>query len=417
VPKLAEKTLLTDKLIKAAQPASGIVWDALVPKLGLLVSPKGQRTFVFVSRFPGSSNPAKRTLGTYPVMSLDAARTEARRWHELLGKGIDPGASAGQATTTDTGPATFATIANAFCDRIAVNKRRGHVTKRRLETLVLPQWGKLPAAEITPRQVNELIRKHVDRDCPGMARDLLTIIRRVFSWAVGTGEFDLTTSPCAFIRPGDIGAKVNKRQRKLTDDELRKFWRAADEEDAEWRCFFQLALLTAVRRSELAGMVWSELDTDDEKVWRIPAARMKMAVDHVVPLTPEMVEIISRRQGRHKAGWEHVLSSSKGRRGLTDFDAAQTRMQKRMGVYDWTLHDLRRTVRTRLSDLPVDSEVAEAILAHSKQGVEAVYNTSEFVWKKRQALNLWEACLLDVVKGKSWAQVLRDRRVMPTEAA
>src|SRR5262249_34701130 len=152
------------------------------------------------------------------------------------------------------------------------------------------------------------------------------------------------------------------------DDEIRKFWKAADEEDAPWRCFFQLAILTGVRRSELSGMVWPELDFD-EKVWRIPASRMKMAADHCVPLTPEMLEIISRRQGRHKTGWEHVLSSSLGKRGLTDFDAAQTRLQKRMGVYDWTLHDLRRTIRTRLSDLPVDSEVAESILAHSRQGV------------------------------------------------
>jgi integrase len=432
MPKHAEKILLTDVKCRNAKTTDGILWDAAVPKMGLLVSPKGQRSFVFVSRFPGSTNPAKRTLGVYPAMSLDAARTEARRWHDLLGKGIDPGAKAAAAGTKD-GPATFAHVAEQFIKRIAVGPdekhplhRRGLVTKRRLEKFVIPYrakddklcFGQRPITEITSLHVNALIRSHVDRKRPGIARNLLSILSSVCNWAIGTGEFGLTISPTHYIKPAALRAVVKKRSRKFDDVELRKFWAAADEQDSCWRSFFQLALLTGCRRGELAGMVWPEINWD-EKTWTIPAARMKMSRDHVVPLTPKMLEHLERlRSNRHKIGWEHVLTSNKakGRRGLTDFNAAQIRLQKKMGVYDWTVHDLRRCIRSRLTELKVVAEVAESVLAHSKGAIEGTYDVSEMTDLKREALYLWEACLMDVIAGKSWKQSRIDRGIIKDEA-
>jgi hypothetical protein len=81
------------------------------------------------------------------------------------------------------------------------------------------------------------------------------------------------------------------------------------------------------------------------------------------------------------------------------------------GVYDWTLHDCRRTLRSRLADLHsavVDSDTAEAILAHGRRGIGANYNGSEFIFKKRVALDMWQDLLLDIVKrNNSWAQALK----------
>jgi integrase len=432
MPKLADKILLTDVKCRNAKPTDGILWDAAVPKLGLLVSPTGKRSFVFVSRFAPGANPVKRTLGVFPLMSLDAARTEARRWHELLGKGIDPGASARQAPTTDAGPYTFAKVAEQFIAQYAVGpdrenplKRRGLVSERRLQNLVIPfqfqaqnetrrvRFGDRLVTEITQAHISPIIQSHVARNCPGMARDLLTIIRSVFSWAIGVGQYGLTSSPCAHISPGKLRAVVNTRQRVLTDAEIVKYWKAADEEDAPWRCFFQLAMLTACRRSELSCMEWPELDLV-ENIWKIPPEKMKMDRGHWVPLSSEMLEIIDRRKGPHKKGWEYVLSSNcaKGRRPLSDFDAAQTRVQERMfamgggdAAFTWTLQDVRRTVRTRLTELNVVHEVAESILAHAKEKLEGTYNVSEYIDQKYDALTLWEDCLMDmVIDGWTWEQ-------------
>src|SRR5215467_13680180 len=85
-------------------------------------------------------------------------------------------------------------------------------------------------------------------------------------------------------------------------------------------------------------------------------------------------------------------------------------MRETMGVKDWVLHDIRRVVLVRMSDFKdVDSETAEAILARAEKGMERVYNESaEFVYKKRAALELWHACLFDVLNGKSRKATLRD---------
>jgi hypothetical protein len=93
---------------------------------------------------------------------------------------------------------------------------------------------------------------------------------------------------------------------------------------------------------------------------------------------------------------------------LKDFPSAPRSMQKGMKSYDWVLHDTRRTIRSRMSDLPVDSEVAESILAHVPRGMEGVYNSSPYVHKKRVALTLWQDLLFDVIGGASWQQALRD---------
>jgi integrase len=305
----------------------------------------------------------------------------------MTAEGRDPAEE--RARTADPGPDVipFAHVAREFINRIAVGPDE-------TRPLSVPKWGKRPIAEITTLDVNVLIKAHVTRGCRGMARDLLTIVRRVFGWAIGTGEFGLTQSPCTYVKPSDIGVE-------FSDSEIRACWNAADEQLSPWRAYFQLASLTGVRRSGLAIMVCNEIDWH-EKAWRIPAQRMKMNEDHCVPLTNQLLKILERLHRRHRVGWKYVMTSSKGRRGLTNFNAAQVKMQKAMGV-DWTLHDCRRVIRL-LAEFPnriCDGEVAESILVHSKRSVKGVYNTAECVEQKRIALETWEVCLLDVAPGKS----------------
>jgi len=139
--------------------------------------------------------------------------------------------------------------------------------------------------------------------------------------------------------------------------------------------------------------------------------------DHVVPITKHMAEILQRMFTRRHPGYQHVLTASNGKRPLSDFGAAIDRMRETTGVKDWVLHDMRRVVLVRISDFKdVVSETAEAILAHAKKGMERVYNEStEFVYKKRAALELWHACLFDVLNGKSWKATLRDHSQIKTE--
>ena len=86
--QMKPKKPLTDRAIRHLQPAPTdkrrIVWDAIVPGLGVRVTEKGVKTFVLVTRYPGSANPAPRSLGIYGGITLEAARTKAREWLGLI---------------------------------------------------------------------------------------------------------------------------------------------------------------------------------------------------------------------------------------------------------------------------------------------------------------------------------------------
>src|SRR3954465_6388967 len=85
---------LTDRVLKALEPASPgtryEIMDTDAPGLGIRVTDKGQRTFILLTRYPGSANPTRRALGEYNVISLEQARQKARHWQDLIRRGIDP---------------------------------------------------------------------------------------------------------------------------------------------------------------------------------------------------------------------------------------------------------------------------------------------------------------------------------------
>src|SRR5262249_48939106 len=91
---MKSKKPLTDRSIQSLKPAPAgkreIVWDALVPGLGVRVTDQGAKSFVLVTRYPGSTNPSPRSLGTYGAISLEVARTRARQWLGSIRNGVDP---------------------------------------------------------------------------------------------------------------------------------------------------------------------------------------------------------------------------------------------------------------------------------------------------------------------------------------
>jgi integrase len=418
-PRASSKTELTDKAIRGFGPSSKIYYDTLVDGFGIRVSPAGRKTFVLVAKYDGR-NYATRRIGHFPQTTLATARQIAKDWRIGIAAGRDPtkGNEPEDPEPSPTAAPTFGEVADAFCKEIASTKRRGAVTERKVKDekghFGFAAWRPRPIAEITSADVSALVRSHVDRGCPSAAHDVFTIARRVFKWSIGAGRYGMTKSPCENLIAGDMRAVVQERDRTLTDGELRAYWAATAEESPPWCAFFRLALLTAVRRRELAGMLWRELDLE-RKIWTVPDARMKTGFDHAVPLTAEMLKIISANK-RCKSG-DHVLTMSFGKKGLTDFDRAQTRVQQRMYSEEefkrlkrddkrWTLHDMRRTVDTRMADLPIEDVVIESILAHAKKGMARRCNKSQYISKKRAALTTWEHYLMRVIAGESWDEMM-----------
>jgi integrase len=234
-----------------------------------------------------------------------------------------------------------------------------------------------------------------------------------FSWVLSEGIRLPEGNPVANTRKRN----EKTRDRVLTDDEIRAVWNACDPSD-DFGAIVRLLMLTGQRREEIAALRYDEINDARPDLMsgqfqiEYPKARTKNGVPHFVPLSDTAKEIIDRfpRNGREYApnlwrakcdGREYLFGSDD--RGFRGSPNAKTRLDKRCGVKDWTLHDLRRTVATRLGDLGVSPHVIEAVLNHvsgHKAGVAGIYNRATYPKERREALNLWAEHLLAIIEGR-----------------
>jgi integrase len=363
------KKPLTDRAIRSLQPTPEgkrrIVWDAIVPGLGIRVTDRGVKTFVLVTRYPGSTSPAPRSLGVYGGITLEAARTKAREWLALIAGGIDPEQHAARKREQ-----TFQAISEQYFLRKAKAHRSRAATEATLARLVYPAFGARPIEAINRSDIVRLLDRIEDERGPVMASQTLNIINRVMNFhASRTDDF---RSP--IVRGMSRGAG-QARSRILDDDELRAIWKAT----ADYPVFgalLRFILLTATRRNEAAHMRWSELNGD--RTWIIPAARYKTNLDHLIPLSALAFSVLPERNG-------DFVFSLNGRNAIGGYGRCKQAIDEASGVSGWVIHDLRRTARSLLSRAGVPSDHAERCLGHVIGGVRGVYDRHEYFDEKARA--------------------------------
>jgi integrase len=178
---------------------------------------------------------------------------------------------------------------------------------------------------------------------------------------------------------------LKARDRILSDDELRSVWSGANRAGVFGR-YLQFLLLTATRRNEAARMTRAELAGD---LWSIPASRMKAGAEHVVPLSAAALDVLPKA-GELIFTVDDVSPIGGFSRLKRDFDLA-------VPLPPWTLHDLRRTVRSLMSRAGVSADVAERCLAHAIGGVRGVYDRHAYLEEKRQAFDALAALVQRIV--------------------
>jgi integrase len=407
---------LTDRLLRSLKPRADHyeITDALVPGLAIRVLSSGQKTFILIARFPGSKNPTRRALGSYGELTLEQARNKARDWLELLRRGIDPRVHEERQRQAELRHQrnTFAAVAEDFIKEKLPGERKGREVERDIRRDFLPAWGRRPIAEVMAQDVRAVVKAAVDRGAPYQAHNLLVLARRLFSWAIDQHVYGLETSPCERLKPKAIIGKKASRTRILDDDEWRAFWRATARLGYPYGPLFRMLALTGQRKSEVAEAHWSEFDLA-RKLWTIPAERMKADAAHVVPLTDDVIAILQSLP-RFRKG-DYVFSTTFGGKPVNGFSKAKERLDRRMlrswralarirgedrrkaEIKPFVIHDIRRTMRTGLSALPVPDLVRELVIAHTKPGLHKVYDQFAYLDEKRQALELWAARLRSIV--------------------
>jgi integrase len=405
-----QKRTLNDRVIRTLKRAAAgtryDVWDALVPGLALRVMPTGKKSFNLVARYPGSKNPVRRSLGQYGELTLEGARTKARHWLELLRKGIDPDAELHRQRELEflRQKNSFDAVAEEFIKRRVSKTRKAAIVERELRREFIQRWSGRPITDITQHDVVAVIDEAVDRGAPYQAHNLLGHVRTLFNWAIARGVYGLDRSPCDRLKPAAVIGAKKARTRILNDAELRALWIAAGSLGYPYGPLFRLLALTGQRKSEVAEARWSEFDLA-KKLWTIPPERMKADAPHVVPLSDPAIEILKSLPRFEKA--DHLFSTSYGVKPVNGFskakDALDRAMIKELKELDlrklepFVIHDIRRTMRTGLSALPVPDLVRELVIAHTKPGLHKVYDQFQYLDEKRHALDHWAARLRDIV--------------------
>jgi integrase len=395
---------LTDRTLKGLKPEDDHYdeWDALVPGLGVRVSPSGRKTFVLAVRFPGSKNPTRRALGTYGELTLEQARTKARKWLALIEQGRDPQVEEERLRAAEQRKRanTFAAVAEDFIKDKLPGERKGGEVERDIRREFLPVLGSRPIADITPFDIVSIVKAAKDRGSPYQAHNLLGTARRLFSWAIDQHAYGLEMSPCDRLKPKSLIGTKAARSRVLDDAELRALWQATETIPYPYGPLFRMLALTGQRKSEVAEARWSEFDLA-RKVWTIPAERMKAEAPHVVALSKEVIDILGSLP-RFERG-NYLFSTTSGTSPVNGFSKGKARVDKAMAavlgreVAPFVIHDIRRTMRTGLSALPVPDLVRELVIAHTKPGSHKVYDQFAYVDEKRHALELWAKRLRDIV--------------------
>ena len=365
--------------------------------MSLRVTSAGHKSFVLIARFPlNPKNPTRRALGNHGQITLEQARRKARDWLALIQKGIDPkieeARQRSEAMRRQTN--TFGAVAAAFLERHAAGLAKARDAHRSIETEFVKRWEMRPVTDILPEECAGAIRAIVKRGSPYQAHNAMGYLRRMFNWAIGTNEFGIASSPVERLSPKDLIGKREARERVLSDAELEAVWRAAGEKGYPFGPLIRLLILTGQRLREVADMAWSEINFD-RTLWTIPAIRMKGHRSHQVPLPPDALALL-RSLPRFTAG-DRVFTTTDGAKSVNGFSKAKLRMDELSGVVGWKFHDLRRTMRTHLSALPVQDLVRELVIAHARPGLHKVYDQHSYQDEKRECLTLWEARLRSVL--------------------
>jgi integrase len=379
-----------------------------VPGLALRISHSGHKSFVLHGRFPLSPTTfTRRSLGEVGALTLERARIKARDWLDLMRRGIDPKTEEERTRTLEVKKQanSFEHVAREYIERHVSNLANYKETARLIEREFIFRWASRPVGDIQPMEVSRAIRVIAKR-APYQAYAAYACIRGLYNWAIGTNEFGLspTSSPVLGSKPKAIIGKAREpRARILTDEELLSVWNASSAVRYPFGSLVQFLILTGQRVREAADMSWPEVNFS-KNLWTIPAHRMKSRRLHEVPLAPDALSLLQSL--KHFNAGDFVFTTTSGLRPISGFSKAKQRIDEISAVSGWRFHDLRRTMRSRISSLPVEDLVRELVIAHAKPGLHQVYDLHTYEAEKRRCLELWEQKLQGIVSAKLPADVI-----------
>jgi hypothetical protein len=423
-----------------------LLWDTEV--MGFFVRARPQGGKYYGVKYRLGRQQRWHTIGRHgSPWTPDQARTAAKKIIGEVADGKDPAEQRRhEQRAAMMADDTVDTVAATFIEKYAKDlksktgeprNRSWRETERIFKKYVAPRLGRRRLKQVGRRDVLDLLDDVKANNGPVMANRVLAALRKLFNWAAERDLIDV--SPIAGIKKPGVEAT---RDRVLRDDEIRVIWRAAKSLGYPIGPLVHILFGTGQRLDQVAGACRSEFD-DGAAVWTIPVVRSKNKEAHEVPLSnlvkaitneipntgdllfPAARIMAKRRKARGAHEAAEVANNGEVARdqelnpisGFSDMkerlDAAiQAGTEEDLQhdgegrsdakpIAHWTFHDIRRTVRTRLSMLGVSTEIAERVIGHLPGGVRRVYDRHEYREEKRAALQAWAERLVMVLSDNS----------------
>lgn len=359
--------------------------------LFLIVKTSGKKLWRFRYQRPATKQRTMMGLGAFPALSLADARRLRANYLALLVNGIDPQVQAEVAEEEQqiALDSIFSTVAANWFQLKSKSITPDYAKDiwRSLEKDVFPAIGEIPVQQIKARTIVEALEPIKARGALETVRRLVQRINEIMIYAVNIGLIDANPASgvgMAFVKP------KKQNMPTLRPEELPKLMRSLvmSNLSVSTRCLIEWQLLTLVRPSEASGARWEKIDLD-ANLWTIPAERMKAKREHIVPLSPQALEILKVMKpiSAHR---EHIFPSRNDPKQSMNSQTANAAL-KRIG-YGGRLvaHGLRSIASTALNEAGCNADVIEAALAHSdKNEVRRAYNRSTYLNKRLELMAWW----------------------------
>lgn len=353
--------------------------------LGIRITPKGIISFQFRYRWEGKQN--RMGLGRYPAISLREARNIVADLRESLDKGVEP-----RLAKESAKPKSRPTVKECldYWKKNYVDVTLREKTIALYESTVIKQMiNAFPGMPIEDIPVRLWVERFTEEESinPRRARHLLIQLRSAIGWC--TRRQFISTPELMLLQPKDVGIKPSIGETTLSYNQLAKVWMSIERSRGSTsnRLLHQLLILYGARNSELRLTVKEEVDRE-EGLWIVPAEKSKTKKIIRRPLFDAADTLLRKAE----MTYGDVLFPGDDLKTPITISGANKflrRIRGTLGIGEFSSHDFRRTMATRLSEEGVAPHVIEKMLGHELGGVLSVYNKHDWIAEQKDAYDLY----------------------------
>jgi len=415
---------LTDKHLRQLKPAATeeVIGDGGGLWVRVLPAAKGG-AINFYYRYEFSGKERRYNCGTYPATSLAQARERRNVARSIVKSGIDPVIQQEMDKSARTVAQAVERMEKTVKDLLSDWKRfylsahrkdGGAEVEAFMNRDVIPLLGAMRAKDVRLAHVNEVIERVLARGARRTANVTLSLMRQMFRHGLAKGIVE--TDPTLTLTKKQAGGKETPVDRNLPLDEIAELHGKLAESDLheKMKAAIWFLLATGARIGELLKARWADID-EREKIWTIPAENSKNGRAHLIHLSAFAMKQLKTMKDFKEGPF--LLSGRDPKSSLSDktvSKAIRDRIRKeplkrrtpRSGTLllsggEWSPHDLRRTMASRMGDLGIQPHVIERCLNHIQQGIVGVYQRQEYLKERKAAFDQWGRTLATATNNRT----------------